>query len=54
MRSVLLVLAEAAADGEVAGVALAVERAFGLLAAEAGEVVHGRSEPGERRDVIEG
>src|SRR4051812_37252488 len=37
----LLVLAEAAADGGVAGVAPAVERAVGVLAAEAREVVHG-------------
>jgi len=52
--SELLVLADSAADGEVAGVALAVERTFGLLATETGEVVHGRMEPGEGRDAIEG
>jgi len=51
---VLLVLADAAADGEVAGVAPAVERAFGLLAAETGEVVHGMSEPGGCRGAIRG
>ena len=39
--SELLVLAEAAADREVAGVTSAIERAVGVLAAEAGEVVHG-------------
>ena len=39
----LLVLAESAADREVTGAALAVERAVGILAAEAGEVVHGAS-----------
>jgi hypothetical protein len=39
----LLVLAESAADREVAGVALTVERTAGILAAEAGEVVHGAS-----------
>jgi hypothetical protein len=52
--AVLLVFADPAADGEVAGVALPVERAFGLLAAETGEVDHGMSKPGERRDAIEG
>ena len=36
----LLVLAVAAADREVAGVPPAVERTVGILAAEAGEVVH--------------
>ena len=36
----LLVLAVAAADREVAGVAPAVERTVGILAAEACEVVH--------------
>jgi hypothetical protein len=51
---VLLVLAEAAADGQVAGAAPAVERASGLLAAESGEVVPGRAEPDGRRDAIEG
>ena len=44
--SELLVLAESAADREVAGVAPAVERTVGVLAAEAGEVVHGGSRPG--------
>jgi hypothetical protein len=39
----VVVLAEPAADGEVAGVAAAVERAVGILAEEASEVVH-RSE----------
>jgi hypothetical protein len=39
----LLVLAESAADREVTGVALTVERTVGILAAEAGEVVHGAS-----------
>ena len=39
----LLVLAESAADREVTGVALTVERAVGILATEAGEVVHGAS-----------
>ncbi len=42
----LLVLAVAAADREVAGVAPAVERAVGILAAETGEIVHGADEPG--------
>jgi hypothetical protein len=37
----LLVLAESAADREVAGVTLAVERTVRILAAEAREVVHG-------------
>jgi hypothetical protein len=37
----LLVLAVVATDREVAGVAPAVERTVGILAAEAGEVVHG-------------
>jgi hypothetical protein len=37
----LLVLAESAADREVTGVALTVERTVRILAAEAGEVVHG-------------
>jgi hypothetical protein len=37
----LLVLAESAADREVVGVAAAVERTVGVLAAEAREVVHG-------------
>ena len=39
----LLVLAESAADREVIGVALAEERTVVILAAEAGEVVHGAS-----------
>src|SRR4051812_17134354 len=39
----LLVLAEASADREIAGVALAVECAARILAAEAREVVHGAS-----------
>ena len=39
--SELLVLAEAAADREVAGVTSAVERTVRILAAEAREVVHG-------------
>jgi hypothetical protein len=39
----LLVLAESAADREVTGAASAVERAVRILAAEAGEVVHGGS-----------
>jgi hypothetical protein len=38
--SELLVLSVVAADGEVAGVASAVERTVGILATEAGEVVH--------------
>jgi hypothetical protein len=37
----VVILAVAVADGEVAGVAAAVEGAFGILAAEAREVVHG-------------
>jgi hypothetical protein len=37
----LLVFAVASADREVAGVALSVERALGVLAAESCEVVHG-------------
>jgi hypothetical protein len=44
--SELLVLAESAADREVAGVASAVERTVRILAAEAGEVVHRVSRPG--------
>jgi hypothetical protein len=43
----LVVLAVAGADGEVCGVASAVERAIGILAAEAREVVHGWKTPGE-------
>jgi hypothetical protein len=42
----LLVLAEAAADREVAGVTSAVERTIGILTAEAREVVHGVGWPG--------
>ena len=42
----LLVLAEAAADREVAGVTSAVERTVRILAAEAREVVHGVGWPG--------
>ena len=54
--SELLVLAESAADREVAGVASAVERTVGILAAEAGEVVHGVSWPGgcQDRDATSG
>ena len=37
----LLVFADAAANREVPGVASTVERAVGVLAAEAGEFVHG-------------
>ena len=44
--AVLPGLAVAAADREVAGAAPAVERAVGVLAAEAREVVHGLSRPG--------
>ncbi|MBV8228369.1 MAG: hypothetical protein JO329_00160 [Planctomycetaceae bacterium] len=51
--SELLVLADSAADREVIGAALAVERAVTILAAEAGEVVHGVSWPaGLGRDAI--
>jgi hypothetical protein len=39
--SELLVFADAAANREVPGVALTIERAVGILAAEAGEFVHG-------------
>src|SRR5947209_4957144 len=42
---VLLVLSDAAADGEVAGAAAAVGRAPRILAAEAREVVHRISGP---------
>jgi hypothetical protein len=52
--SELLMLADPAADGEVAGGALTVERTLGILAAEAGEVVHGMSEPGGCRGAIRG
>jgi hypothetical protein len=37
----MVLLAKMAADGEVASVTAAVERAVGTLAAEASEVVHG-------------
>ena len=51
----LLVLAVAAADREVAGVASAVERTVGILAAEAGEVVHGGVDSWDAgRDAIRG
>ncbi len=39
----LLVLADSAAGREITGVALTVERAVGVLAADAREVVHGAS-----------
>ena len=42
---VLLELAVVAADREVAGVPPAVALTVGILAAEAGEVVHGADEP---------
>lgn len=42
----VVVLAVAAADGEVCGVAPAVEGAIGILATEAREVVHGMEAPG--------
>ena len=38
----LVLLAVALADGEISGVASAVERAVGILATEAREVVHGK------------
>jgi hypothetical protein len=41
----VVLLAVAGADGEVSGVAFAVERAVGFLAAEAREVVHGCESP---------
>ncbi|HJZ56878.1 MAG TPA: hypothetical protein VKE74_18055 [Gemmataceae bacterium] len=44
----LLVLAEATADREVAGVAPAVERAVRVLAAEVGEVVHEADRAGQK------
>ena len=51
----LFLLAIAAADREVAGVASAVERAIGVLAAEADQVVHGAGEPGgPGQDAIKG
>jgi hypothetical protein len=40
-QSDVVILAVAVADGEVTGVAAAVQGAFGVPAAEAGEVVHG-------------
>src|SRR4051812_45952641 len=53
--AVRLVLADAAADGEVAGIAPAVERTLRILAAEAGEIGHGISEPGNSsRDAGKG
>jgi hypothetical protein len=46
-------LAEAVADGEVAGVASAVERAGGVQAAEARQVIHRRGSSGrERRAMV--
>jgi hypothetical protein len=39
-QSEVAILAVAVADGQVAGAAAPVERAFGVLAAEAREVVH--------------
>jgi hypothetical protein len=42
----VVLLAVAVADGEVCGVALAVEGASGILAAESCEVVHGWKTPG--------
>jgi hypothetical protein len=52
---VLLVLADAAADGQVAGVAPAVEGTLRFLAAEAGEIIHGISGPGgASRDAVKG
>jgi hypothetical protein len=42
-QSDVVILAVAAADGEIAGVAAAVQEAFGILAAEAREVVHGEA-----------
>jgi hypothetical protein len=41
----LVLLAEAAADGEVSGVASAVEGAIGFLATEARKIVHGVETP---------
>ena len=46
--AVLLVLAEAAADREVAGVAPAVQRAVGVLAAEGCEFVNEADRAGEK------
>lgn len=45
-ESELLVLTVVAADGEVAGIPSAVERAVRVLAAETGEIFHGTSGPG--------
>jgi hypothetical protein len=45
-EAILLGLAVVAADREVAGVALAVERTVGILAAEARAVIHGVGGPG--------
>jgi hypothetical protein len=53
--SKLLVLAVAAADGEITDVTLAVECAVGVLAAEASEVVHEADGPGgPGRETIRG
>ena len=41
----LILLAEAAADGEVSGVASAVEGAIGFLATEASKIIHGVETP---------
>ena len=43
--AILLGLADSAADREIAGVASAVERTVGILAAEARKVVHGVGRP---------
>jgi hypothetical protein len=49
----VFLLAEAAADGEVSGVASAVEDAIGILATEARKIVHGVETPRWRgRDRI--
>ena len=48
----VMVLAVAAADGEVSGVALAEQGAIGILAAEASEVVHGWRTPGGPGRVV--
>jgi hypothetical protein len=45
------VLAEATADGEVAGVALTVEGASGVLAAEPSQVVHRSEKTGQCPEV---
>jgi hypothetical protein len=47
----VILCAVAGADGEIAGVPLAVEDAIGLLAAEASEVVHGIGSPRRPRRV---